>query len=112
MLERKVVFVEPKSYDLSEEEEEFEPVDSGAFAEVSRRSDDIDQLTADYIINLMGLEEEGIDGLDIGLTAEILEKIEDAFEETLNAFGITIYRPVIVEDEFGREVVKPNIFES
>ena len=76
--------------------------------EVDARNYEVDQLTIGYILDLMGLE--GADAIDIGLDAETLESIEDSFEEVLSEHGITIYRPIILEDENGSEYIASSAY--
>lgn len=102
---RKIIMGSDSDLEAVQEEREGSEIESDDseldFSEVIRRNDDIDQLTADYIMGLMGLEDFAPE--DIGLDTETLDEIEDAFEEVLDGFGFTIYRPTIVEDENGFE---------
>ena len=82
-----------------------------AYEEVIRRQDNIDQLTADYLRALIGIDDGTIDLDDIGIDTESLYAIEDAIEEILNDFGINIYRPTIIEDENGNEIIISNMFD-
>ena len=98
-------FIVINDYDFDEATE-----DHPDLSEVTRRCDDIDQATADYLLYLMDLE--GCDIEDLGVTASMLSAIEDAFEETLANFGLFIYRPLFVKTDSGAEVFKYCQFED
>ena len=57
-------------------------------------------------------ETEGYDLEDFGIEAQDLEAIEDAIEEILYQYGLTIYRPTIVEDEDGSERIVASKYEA
>lgn len=79
------------------------------YEEVLRRQDDIDQLTADYLSNLVHPHGDEI----IDLEPAILEQIENRFEEVLaDEFGIYIYRPIILRDENGAEYIAESAYDS
>lgn len=111
-MDREIIMIEeaspPESFD-------FEPVPEDDFSsdldyeEVLRRQDDIDQLTADYISNLVHpFGDEVVD-----LEPAILEQIENRFEEVLaDEFGIYIYRPTILRGNDGAERVVASAYED
>lgn len=74
---------------------------------ILRRNDDIDQLTADYINSLM--DPYGDDYQEF--ESDILEEIENRFEQVLaDEFGIYIYRPTILRDDNGVEMVVSSLY--
>ena len=101
---------------IPETEEDDEPVciaeNADDYEEVLRRQDDIDQLTSEYIKGLLGVDVDDFDIADIGIDTAALNSIEDAFEDILYEFGITIYRPIIVTDEDGNEVFATSAYEE
>lgn len=78
--------------------------------EMDARNAEIDDLTSEYILNLIYVE--GYDLEDLGIEAQQLEAIEDAIEEILYEHGLTIYRPIIVEDEDGSERIVSSKYEA
>ena len=78
--------------------------------EMDARNAEIDDLTSEYILNLMYVE--GYDLEDLGIEAQQLEAIEDAIEEILYEYGLTIYRPTIIENEDGSERIVSSKYEA
>lgn len=78
--------------------------------ELDFRNAEVDDLTAEYILSLMNIE--GYDLEDLGIEARDLEAIEDAIEEILYEHGLTIYRPIIIEDEDGIERIVSSKYEA
>lgn len=79
---------------------------------VIRRHDDVEQLTADYIIALMGLEDAGFDAIEIGLDPATLTAIVEDIEDLLTEYGIEVYHPVMVRDKEGYEFLVHNLTEA
>jgi len=91
------VSVQPAPAPSLQQDEGISPI------EMQRRIDEIDQLTADYILSLVDCPDAGLE--DFGIEVSDLETIEDAIEDVLHQFGVTIYRPTIVEDDRGVETI-------
>jgi len=67
--------------------------------DVAEREDDLEQMTAEYILNL--IDAEDIDAEELGLDSNELSSIIDEFEQILAVRGIQVYRPAFVEDDDG-----------
>lgn len=101
--------------DIEEYIDEDEVVSSCASEDpqMLQRLDDIDQATSEYVVNLMGFGEYGISFDDLGYNLTDLRQIEDAFEDVLyQVFGITIYRPRVVQDAYGVETIVGSIYSD
>lgn len=97
----------------AEQEEESEIAENADdIEEMIRRQDDIDQLTSDYIIALMGMTDYNFDISEFGIDTKELSAIEDEFEAILYEHGITIYRPVMCKDANGEEIIVSSIYEE
>lgn len=115
-MQRVIVFDDDNSIDnvspVNEPDEGIGIADNADdYEEVIRRQDDIDQLTADYLRALIGIDGEMLDLGDLGIDIDSLNAIEDAIEDLLNDFGITIYRPTIIEDENGHEIIVSSVYD-
>ncbi|MBQ8619129.1 MAG: hypothetical protein IJ418_16730 [Clostridia bacterium] len=95
------------SYEDDEDDEPEFDIDTD---ELDSRNAEVDDLTAEYILSLMNVE--GYDLEDFGIEVQDLEAIEDAIEEILYQYGLTIYRPTIVEDEDGSERIVASKYEA
>lgn len=80
------------------------------YEKVLRRTDEIDQLTADFILALVNLDPENTDLSDLGIEIDDLAGIEDEIERILLDKGIPIDRPFI-ESEDGGDVYYENAFD-
>lgn len=79
---------------------------------VLQREDDIQQLTADYIMALVG-EQQGITCVeDYGLTPDDVMSLVSVIEETLAVHGVFIDHPVIAEDCGGIKRLYPNEYQT
>ena len=110
-MEREIIMIE-EAPPLKGSELRYEPdelIEELDYEEVLRRQDDIDQLTADYISNLV--YPHGYEAVD--LEPAVLEQIENRFEEVLaDEFGIYIYRPTVLYDKNGAERVVASAYED
>ena len=80
--------------------------------EVLERLDDIDQTTSDFIVFLMGFSDYSVSFEDFGYDKDTLRQIEDDIEDMLyNNYGIPIYRPQVIVDEEGNEIIVSNSHE-
>lgn len=77
------------------------------YSDVDAREDDIEQLSADYILCLMGLQ-DCADIEDVGITRNILSEIIDSFELVLAELGFFIYRPYVQIQPDGKETILPS----
>lgn len=78
---------------------------------IEERENEIDELIIDFICELIGaVSPEDRDMVDYGIQDE-LEVLKDEFEEVLSGHGITIYRPTVIEDDDGNEVLVDSMYE-
>ena len=67
--------------------------------DVQDRTDDIEQLCADFILSLIGAEDFGVE--ELGFDSKKLSDFMDVIEDFLAKEGIQVYRPAIIEDKDG-----------
>ena len=67
--------------------------------DVQDRTDDIEQLCADFILSLIGAEDFGVE--ELGFDSKKISDFMDVVEDFLAKEGILVYRPVVVKDEDG-----------
>ena len=116
--EYKVPDNEPKSFipepkvenKKTDEKEAMGEAHSVVKSRIDARHDDIQQLTAEYILALINdgsdaIEEQGID-------AEMLDEIIDAFEGELYKYGILIDHPALIDSSDGVPLLVNSIYED
>ena len=85
-----------------DDDDDFDIDDDGEcpdYEDVLRRQDDIDQLTSDFILGMLGEDAMEFDLADFGIDTALLDQIEDKLEDVLHEFGLETYRPYIDDDD-------------
>ena len=71
--------------------------------DVQERTDDLEQLSADFILNLIGAEDISVEelGFDSGLLSEFMDIVELFLAEQ----GVQVYRPAVIREKDGTHIV-------
>ncbi len=68
-------------------------------SDVQERTDDLEQLSADYILDLLGAEDISVD--ELGFGSDLLSEFLDMVEMFLAEQGVQIYRPAVIKENDG-----------
>ena len=67
--------------------------------DVRERTDDLEQLSADFILNLIGAEDVNVE--ELGFDSSLLSEFMDLVELFLAEQGVQVFRPAIIKEKDG-----------
>ena len=86
--------------------------DQDDYDRIDERENELDALVSGFILDLIGTEDPEERDLERFYLQDEIELLKDEIEEVLANHGITIYRPTIMVDDDGNEVVVDSIYET
>lgn len=91
----------PDDLEYEDDEEDFDADFTTGLTvrDVQERTDDLEQLSAEFILNLIGAEDISVE--ELGFDSSLLSEFMDLVELFLAEQGVQVYRPAVIKESDG-----------